>query len=145
MTAKLAIPPGHRISGEDEGGNVKASVKRDHTVRTIYIDVEGAEDLDVTQTWQRRPRVIRPDHVEVRVEDGERQHIRVSGPLVLKSGGTSDSVRDSWEWNESRYSGNRNHLAYAPEWVRTLWNEAHHGVATWWTPDTSDPAEVQAL
>lgn len=124
---------------------MKASVSKDHVVRTIRIDVEGAGDQDVTQTWQRRPRVIRPDHVEIRVEDGERQFIRVSGFLVLKSGGTSESVRDSWEWNESRYSGKRNHIDHAPEWVRLLWTEAVNGVTSWRTPDVTDPAEVQAL
>ncbi|HEU4754404.1 MAG TPA: hypothetical protein VFU47_14950 [Armatimonadota bacterium] len=145
MTAKLAIPPGHRISGEDEGGNVKASVKSDGTIRTIRLDVEGVGDLDVTRSWQKKARVIRPDGALIKVVDGVRERISVYGPLVLKSGKTSDSVRDHWEWTLGRYTAKENHIDHAPEWVRMLWTEAVNGVTSWRTPDVTDPAEVQAL
>jgi hypothetical protein len=124
---------------------VKASVKRDNVVRTIDLEVSGVPDLDVTRSWQKKARVIRPDGALIKVVDGVRQHIKVWGPLVLKSGGTSDSVRDHWEWTLGRYTGKENHIDHAPEWVRLLWTEAVNGVTSWRTPDVTDPAEVQAL
>jgi hypothetical protein len=97
--------------------------------------VTGAPDLDVTRPWQKKTRVIRPDSALITVVDDARQHIKVWGPLVLKSGGTSDSVRDCREWTLGRYTDKENHVDHAPEWVRMLWTEATSGVTSWHIPD----------
>ena len=125
---------------------MKASIKQDTTDRTIGLEVSGVADLEVTRSWQKRPRFIRPDGAQIKVTNDVCQSINVWGPLVLKSGGTSDNVRDNREWSLTRYSGDfGTHIDNAPEWVRVLWTEAVNGVTSWHTPDMADPAEVQPL
>jgi hypothetical protein len=122
---------------------MRASVKTDTTVRTIVIEIESGSvpDIDVTQSWHRKPRLIRPDHVVLTTVAGEQTILKISGGLVLKSGAASTEVRDTWEYRRSSYH-ERDRIGSAPEWVWALWNEAPRHVTTW---RGIDPAEVQAL
>lgn len=115
---------------------MRASVNSDRTVRTIVIDVDpgSVPDLNVAQTWHRKPRVIRPDHAVLTIVGGEQTIIKVSGGLVLKSGAASAEVRDDWEWRRrSYYDSDR--IDSAPEWVWALWNEAPRHVTNWNQPE----------
>lgn len=119
---------------------MKASVKTDVTHRTIWVEVSGVPDIDLTQHYHRRTRAIRPDVLKIELTDGKPTGITALGGLVLKSGGASASARD-----EKRWYGPNDLEREAPEWVRLIVSEAVHGVTTWWTPDASDTTEVQAL
>lgn len=119
---------------------MKASVKTDVTHRTIWVEVSGVPDIDLTQHYHRKTRMIRPDVLKIELTDGRPTGITASGGLVLKSGGASASARD-----EKRWYGPRDLEHDAPEWVRLLVAEAPNGVTSWRAPDVTDPAEVQAL
>jgi hypothetical protein len=122
---------------------MRASVKTDTTVRTIVIEIESGSvpDIDVTQSWHRKPRLIRPDRVVLTTVAGEQTILKISGGLVLKSGAASAEVRDTWEYRRSSYH-ERDRIDSAPEWVWSLWNEAPRHVTSW--RDLA-PEEVQAL
>ncbi|HEU4752324.1 MAG TPA: hypothetical protein VFU47_04375 [Armatimonadota bacterium] len=119
---------------------MKASVTNDVTRRTIWVEVSGVPDIDLTQYYHRTTRMIRPDALWIELTDGKPTGITASGGLVLKSGGASEKARD-----EKRWYGPRDLESDAPEWVRLIVSEAVHGVTSWRTPDVTDPAEVQAL
>ena len=106
---------------------------------TIQLDVEDVPDIDVTQSWHRKPRVFRPDHVTIVFSNGQISSVNVSGGLVLKSGRPSTEVRDNVRW----YSPAE--LTRMPEWVKRLVDEAPSGVTTWRDLDTTNPDEVTAL
>lgn len=120
---------------------MQAAVDRDVTVRTLWLKVTGAPDIDVTRAYHRKPRIFRPDSVTIRVVDGNVQRVTVSGGLVLKSGGASTEVHEKEEWSSSAYSSPK--LSEAPEWLALLINDAPQGVTTWRTG--ADAGEVQAL
>lgn len=120
---------------------MQAAVARDSTVRTISLDVMNTGDLDVTQSWHRRPRFIRPERVIITVVDGRTVRIRVQGALVLKSGAASTEQSDTADWSVSGALSER--LDKAPDWVRMLWDEAPAGILSWRTG--TDAGEVQAL
>lgn len=122
---------------------MRAHVKTDATVRTITIEIESGSvpDVDVTQSWHRKPRFMRPEHATLRVVDGEQTIVTISGGLVLKSGAASTEVKEKCEFRRQSYSP-RDRIDSAPEWVWSLWNEAPRHVTTWRDPA---PEEVQAL
>lgn len=125
---------------------MKIEVTKDSSHRTIEFEVSqgAAPDLDVSQSWHRKPRSIRPDKGQLHIVDGEVRRIIVSGYLIKASGQPSDSVRDKWEWSRQPYR-ERERIENAPEWVRHIWNEAGLGMAAWSYPDREDPEQVQAL
>ena len=114
---------------------MKINVTSDVTRRTIWVDVEGVPDIDLTQYYHRKPRAIRPDMLKIEVTDGELTGITAFGGLVLKSGGASALAR-----GEKRWYGPNDLENDAPEWVGRAVAEAVFGV----TPQQT-PAEVQAL
>jgi hypothetical protein len=122
---------------------MRAEVIHDQTVRTIQINIEpgSVPDLDVTETWHRKARLIRPNYASLKVVDGQPRLITVIGGLVLKSGGASTDVTDKAEWRAESYH-DRNQINRAPEWVRLLWNEAPANVVNWRDPA---PEEVKQL
>lgn len=105
---------------------MQAAVSTDNTTRTIDLKVVDAPDIDVT-TYHRKPRVFRPDRAIIRLTNDTFQRIDVYGGLALKSGGTSDKVRERVTY----WSGSE--LERAPEWVRLLVAEAPAGVTAWRT------------
>lgn len=117
---------------------MRATVTDDITTRIIVLEVSGVPDVDVTQSWHNTPRIIRPDHVTIRIVDGEVKELKARGPLVRKSGqpGLSSSTM-SWWPDGAPYQDHR--LAGAPEWVRTLWTEAPAGVTSW----SAEPAQPE--
>lgn len=125
---------------------MKIEVTKDSSNRTIAFEVTqgAAPDLDVSQTWHRKSRVIRPDRGQLYIVNDEIRRIVVSGYLIKASGQPSDSVRDKWEWSRSPYR-ERERIESAPEWVRHIWNESGSGVTAWSYPDRENPEEVQAL
>ncbi len=108
---------------------MRAEVKRDNVSRTIVITVSGVPDVDITASYHKNPRIFRPDTVQIRLMDGELGGLNVSGPLVLKSGGVSASVRDHQRWYASRTT------AGMPAWLAQLVNEAPAGVTSWNEPE----------
>lgn len=122
---------------------MRAHVDKDTTVRTIVIKIESGSvpDVDVTQSWHRKPRVMRPDHAVLTTVGGEQTILKISGGLVLKSGAASTEVREGWEWRRSSYH-ERDRIDSAPSWAWSLWNEAPRHVTSWRDPA---PEEVQAL
>jgi hypothetical protein len=122
---------------------MRASVEKDMTVRTIVIAIEpgSVPDLDVTRSWHRKPRVIRPDRAVLTIVDGEQTILKVSGGLVLKSGAASTEVSDTWEWRRRGYR-EPDKIDSAPEWARWLWDEAPEDVTIWLDPA---PDDVQVL
>ncbi len=122
---------------------MRAAVKRDHTARTITLEVTGVPDVDVTRSYHRKPRIFRPDSVTITVSDGEIQTVVASGGLVLKSGAASTEVRESEKWYSGTWTSPK--IKDAPEWLATLIREAPAGVTSWYVPDASNAEEVQAL
>lgn len=122
---------------------MRASVEKDTTVRTIKILIEpgSVPDIDVTQSWHRKPRFIRPDQAILTTVAGEQTILKVHGGLVLKSGAASTEVRDTMEWRRQSYA-ERDRIDSAPSWAHALWNEAPRHVTSWRDPA---PEEVQAL
>ena len=110
---------------------MRATVKHDTTQRTIRLDVSGVPDVDATKSWNQLRRLIRPDEVWIKLVDGELREIKVSGPMVLKSGQLSASVRENWSWHPDSRWGTGDKISTAPEWVRTLATEAPNGVTSW--------------
>lgn len=112
---------------------MNAEVKRDDVRRTIVVTVSGVPDIDITASYHKKPRHFRPDSVTIELVNGKLNALNVSGFLVLKSGGTSDSVRDNQRWYSPRSTDKM------PPWLRRLVQEAPAGVASWIEP------EAQAL
>jgi SH3-like domain-containing protein len=108
---------------------MKAQVKSDDTRRTISIDVSGVPDIDVTRSYHKKPRVFRPDRVSLTLTNGALGGITISGYLVLKSGGTSDAVRESQRWYSVRDPNTM------PGWLQLLIEEAPAGVTGWSQPE----------
>jgi hypothetical protein len=109
---------------------IRAAVTQDTTTREITIELAGVPDLDVTQSWHSKPRIIRPSLARIRIVDHQTRHIAVKGGLVLKSGKASTEVTDSAGWRADGYLA-REQIGTAPEWVQMLWREAPVGVTTW--------------
>lgn len=109
---------------------MRAEVTEDQTVRTITLDVQGAPDIDVTQPWHREPLICRPDQAVLTVVDGEATDIEVTGGRVLKTGVVSTQLRGQFEW-QAQGPREREQIGSAPEWVRTIWEQAPAGVTSW--------------
>jgi hypothetical protein len=107
---------------------MRGSVVKDNLTRVIRVDLEDVPDLDIT-TYHRKPRIFRPDHVSITLADGTVSRVSLSGYLVLKSGGTSDAVRDSKRWYGSE-------LGSLPKWLQAIVTDAPNGVTTWRTAET---------
>lgn len=110
---------------------MQAAVKRDSTQRVITVEVTDVPDIDIT-SYHQKPRIFRPDTVTITISDGKVSRVNVSGGLVLKSGGTSESVRENQRWYGSELDGMRT----APGWIRTVMTDAPNGVTTWRTAET---------
>ena len=110
---------------------MKASVTRDDTTRIITVEVSDVPDVDVTAGYHRKPRVFRPERAVIRTVNGQVREIKVSGGLVLKSGKTSPEVHEDRTWYHDDLKYRDHTLSSAPDWVRTLWNEAPAGVLAW--------------
>lgn len=113
---------------------MKIEVTGDTTEREIRFTVEGAPDLDVTESWHSKPRIIRPDHATLRIVNDEILLIRVSGGLLRQDGTPSPSVRDKREFRKNGWYMRREQITNAPEWVQRLWVDAPTGVQTWLEP-----------
>jgi hypothetical protein len=117
---------------------MQAHVKSDQTVRTIAIEIEPGSipDYDVTRSWHRKPRVIRPDSLTVITHDGELTRVTLSGGLVLKSGGASSESRHGNDW-QGDYGDQK--LADLPGRLSAVVQAVLDGQTTW------HGAEAQAL
>lgn len=107
---------------------MRASVRNDTTTRIITLEVSGVPDVDITENWHHRDRLIRPDHVTLQLTDGEVREVKASGPVVRKDGSPGGQRGDA-TWRTGRYE--RRTLDGAPEWVHTLVREAPEGVTDW--------------
>lgn len=116
---------------------MKANVTSDQVVRTIRIAIESGSvpDIDITRSWHRRPRLIRPILATLQVVNGEQKALTVTGGLVLKSGAASTEVQDVQEYR--RTSVIHENIAQAPAWVRVLWDEAPAGLTSWIPQESS--------
>jgi hypothetical protein len=117
---------------------MQARVKTDRTVRTIILTIEpgSVPDHDVTRSWHKKPRIIRPDHLTVVTTNGDLDSVALSGGLVLKSGAASTEVRESDKW----YGAYGDHkLSDLPEWLAPVVQAVIDGQTVW------QSAEVQAL
>lgn len=108
---------------------MQAQVKSDDARRTIVIDVMDVPDIDVTRSYHKKPRVFRPDRVGMTFTNGALGGITVSGYLVLKSGGTSDVIRESQCWYSVRDE------TTMPGWLQLLIGQAPAGVTLWNQPE----------
>lgn len=113
---------------------MRASVRDDTTTRIITLEVSGVPDVDVTENWHHRPRMIRPDHATIRLVNGQFREFNASGPVV-KVNGEPGGNRDTWKCYETGERFQRDTLDQAPEWVRTLVREAPEGVTAWTAPE----------
>lgn len=103
---------------------------------TFQIRQGTAPDLDVTESWHRKPRVIRPYKGTLVVIDGEQRRITVHGWLVLKGGRASTEIGSRREWRRTASSLlERERIENAPEWVQLVWKEAPLGIVAWSVPD----------
>lgn len=116
---------------------MKAELETDRTVRTIRVRISGVPDIDVTRSWHKKPRLFRPEIVNVQVVDGELSEVTVVGGLVLKSGKCSEGVTESRHYTARGW--NSDSLLQMPEWLTLLTDEAMAGVTSW------GGGEVQAL
>lgn len=119
---------------------MRASIKEDVTERSVTIEVSDVTHLDVTESWNRRERVIRPDRVVVTIVDGELDNVQVSGFLLLKSG-EPGRHRDHRLYHLPAWREYRHTMDEAPEWVRTLTSEILAGVTSW----STEPAQPVSM
>jgi hypothetical protein len=114
---------------------VKAHVTRDNSTRTIELEVEGVPDLDVTESWHRQPRVIRPDKARINVVDNEAHAIVVFGAVIKKSGHPSEHVRGDRTYRPQAYRETER-LDLAPGWIKKLFAQAPLGIREFtWTAE----------
>jgi hypothetical protein len=118
-------------TGNREERQMHAQVERSITIQTIVIAVEGTLDLDITQSWHRKPRHIRPCQAEIRIVDGVVTKMLISGPLVLKSGTASTETRETATYYHEDYVTKRESISSAPGWAQMLWREAGLGGTSW--------------
>jgi len=102
-------------------------VEQDQTVRTITVRVADVPDLDITRSWHSKVRSIRPDNLVIVVIDGRIAKATVTGGLVLKTGGASESARQSEEW----FGDCVRLISDAPDWVRLICDTARRGTTEW--------------
>lgn len=117
---------------------MQARVKTDRTVRTIIVTIKpgSVPDHDVTRSWHRKPRIIRPDSLKVVLADGNLDEVTLFGGLVLKSGAASTEAGDKDRW----YGAYGDHkLADLPGWLAPVVQAVIDGQTVWHKP------EVQAL
>lgn len=117
---------------------MQGRVKTDRSVRTIVVTIEpgSVPDHDVTRSWHKKPRVIRPDHLTVVTTNGDLDEVRLSGGLVLKSGAASTEVREVDKWY-GMYGDHK--VTDLPEWLSTAVQAVLDGQTVW------HGVEVQAL
>lgn len=117
---------------------MRAAVTKDRTTRVITMEVRDVPDIDVT-TYQRKPRIFRPDTVIVELVDGKMSSVRIMGGLVLKSGEASDLVREAATYYpDDTWASPR--MSEAPKWLQPLVADAPTGVTTWRTDFSDGPA-----
>lgn len=108
---------------------MKATVTSDVTDRVIRLIVIGAPDLEIVQKYHRKPPVIRPDAATVRFRGGRMTEVSVSGPMVLKSGASSDAIRYDAIWRpDLKCWSDHDKLSTAPQWVQDIADQAFTGV-----------------
>lgn len=114
---------------------MQGHVKTDRTVRTVIVTIEpgSVPDHDVTRSWHKKPRVIRPEVLTVRTLNGDLESVGLSGGLVLKSGAASTEVKDGDKWYV-RYE-----LTDLPGWLSPVVQAVIDGRTSW------QDSEVQAL
>lgn len=117
---------------------MRATVRNDRTTRVIVLEVSGVTDLDASESWHTKPRMIRPDYITITLVDGEFHEAKAGGP-VLKASGEPGLVRATWMCGPTGARYERNTLDQAPEWVQTMAREAPAGVTAW-----GQPTEVPA-
>lgn len=110
---------------------MKASVRNKAKVETIEIGVADVADIDISEAWHRKARIIRPDQAEIRVVDGRTQIIEVTGYILLKSGQLSLETRGKATWYGNDGLIRTERINSAPAWVRMLWEEAPQGETDW--------------
>ena len=114
---------------------MKAHVISDKSTRKIELELDGLPDLDVTESWHRRPRVIRPFKATIVVSDGETRSINILGGVIKASGQPSDTVRDGRTYHIKAYREHER-VENAPGWVRELFEQAPSGIVEFtWTSD----------
>lgn len=109
---------------------MKASIVSDNSTRDIDLAIDGAPDLDVTESWARKPRIIRPATAQVHIYNGEPRTIKISGPTLLKNGEASELSFGHRTYSATTYLRPEDRLDAAPRWVRDIFTEAPLGVTT---------------
>jgi hypothetical protein len=109
---------------------MRAAVTHDQTVRTVTIEVAGAPDIDITRSWHRKPRLIRPVTAVLEIVDGAAGTVTVHGDLVLKNGNASGAAGGNAQWSATGGYMSPS-ITEAPEWVRLIWNTAPGGQRDW--------------
>lgn len=119
---------------------MKATVTKDTGTRTIELALEGLPDVDVTESWHKDRKYIRPDKATIHIHNGETRSIVVFGGVVKKSGQPSEHVRTSRTFTPRAYR-EPERIETAPGWVRELFAQAPLGV-TAFTWQTDEEAQV---
>lgn len=116
---------------------MQARVKTDRTVRTIVVTIEpgSVPDHDVTRSWHKKPRVIRPDHLTVVTSNGDLDAVTLTGGLILKSGAASTEVRESDKWY-GMYGDHK--LTDLPGWLSTAVQAVLDGQTVWHRPEVQE-------
>lgn len=117
---------------------MQGRVKTDRTVRTIIVTIEpgSVPDHDVTRSWHKKPRVIRPDSLTVVLNNGDLDSVALSGGLVLKSGAASTEVKEADKWY-GRFGDHK--VTDLPGWLAPIVQAVIDGQTSW------QDSEVQAL
>lgn len=115
---------------------MKATVTKDIGTRTIELALEGLPDLDVTESWHKDRKYIRPDKATIHIRDNETRSINVMGGVVKKSGQPSEHVRTNRTFTPRAYRIEER-IEDAPGWVQELFNQAPAGITafTWVSPE----------
>ena len=120
---------------------MKATVTGDQTVRTIEIELTGGPIVDVTETWNLKPREIGATHVRLSMHSDQVTGVAVRGQ-VLKKNGEPGENRATRTWRDQSYD-TKNLIRNAPGWIREIVAQAPLGIREFtWTPEElGDPAE----
>lgn len=110
---------------------MRAAVSKDEITRIVTIAVTEVPDIDISETFHRAPRIIRPDQAILVIRDDVPRRIEVTGPIVLKSGKVSAETKGRRTWYGSSSLVTRDRVDASPEWVQELWFGVEKGHTEW--------------
>lgn len=100
---------------------MKIEVKEDVTSRVVIFTIKDADPLlHRPYGWpEPRERHFIADTAVIKIRDGEKLSITLTGPMVLKGGELSETTRCKahWSWREM----DERHTDAPPAWVLGIW------------------------